>query len=160
MSRHPAATATLLISLVVIVLLATYGLSAVAQSTVNGVITGSHFALGAMGLTIIYGILRLTNFAYGDYLTFGACVAVVRNQVLHAPIALPAVGAMAVVAIYSVLGELVLWRPLRKRRARCRLTHRHAGPGDRETPASRRDRRIHVLLRNVNPSALCRTLPP
>ncbi len=42
---------------------------------VNGVILGSIIALGAIGLTLIYGILRFANVAHGDYMTMGAYLA-------------------------------------------------------------------------------------
>ena len=42
---------------------------------VNGFIFGSVIALGAIGLTLVYGILKLGNFAHGDYMAFGAYVA-------------------------------------------------------------------------------------
>jgi len=42
---------------------------------VNGLIFGSVIALGAIGLTLVYGILKLGNFAHGDYMAFGAYVA-------------------------------------------------------------------------------------
>ena len=41
---------------------------------VNGVFLGSIIALGAVGLTLIYGILHFANFAHGDYMTMGAYV--------------------------------------------------------------------------------------
>lgn len=42
---------------------------------VNGIILGAIIALGAIGLTLVYGILKLGNFAHGDYMAFGAYVA-------------------------------------------------------------------------------------
>ncbi len=42
---------------------------------VNGVFLGAIIALGAIGLTLIYGILRFANVAHGDYMTLGAYVA-------------------------------------------------------------------------------------
>ena len=42
---------------------------------VNGVFLGAIIALGAVGLTLIYGILHFANFAHGDYMTMGAYVA-------------------------------------------------------------------------------------
>ena len=42
---------------------------------VNGVFLGSIIALGAVGLTLIFGILHFANFAHGDYMTMGAYVA-------------------------------------------------------------------------------------
>ncbi len=37
------------------------------------------YALGAVGLTLVYGILKLVNFAHGEFLTFGAYIAFVVN---------------------------------------------------------------------------------
>ena len=45
------------------------------QLIANGVIIGSVIALGAIGLTLAYSILRFANFAHGDYLTWGAYFA-------------------------------------------------------------------------------------
>ena len=36
---------------------------------------GSQLALGALGVTMIYGILRFSNFAHGDTMAFGAMVS-------------------------------------------------------------------------------------
>ncbi len=46
-----------------------------AQLVVIGVIVGSILALGAIGLTLIYGILKFANFAHGDTMMLGAFVA-------------------------------------------------------------------------------------
>ena len=40
---------------------------------------GRNFALGAIGLTLVYGTLRFVNFAHGDLLTFGAYIAFAVN---------------------------------------------------------------------------------
>jgi branched-chain amino acid transport system permease protein len=45
------------------------------QLIANGVIIGSVIALGAIGLTLAYSILRFANFAHGEYLTWGAYLA-------------------------------------------------------------------------------------
>ena len=42
---------------------------------VNGVFLGSIIALGAIGLTLVYGVLSFANVAHGDYMTMGAYVA-------------------------------------------------------------------------------------
>ena len=55
------------------------------QLLANGLVTGSVIALAAAGVSIVYGILRLVNFAYGDYMTFGAFTAVYFNVTLELP---------------------------------------------------------------------------
>ena len=47
--------------------------------TLNGIVLGSILALAAIGLTLVYGILNLSNFAHGDYLTLGAYLAFLFN---------------------------------------------------------------------------------
>jgi branched-chain amino acid transport system permease protein len=42
------------------------------QYTINGLTVGSFYALSALGYTIVYGIIRLINFAHGDLTMFGA----------------------------------------------------------------------------------------
>ena len=87
------------------------------QLLANGLVTGSVIALAAAGVSIVYGILRLVNFAYGDYMTFGAFVGILFNVTLGIPIVGAALLAMAATAVLSVALELVLWRPLRARSA-------------------------------------------
>jgi neutral amino acid transport system permease protein len=87
------------------------------QLLANGLVTGSVIALAAVGISIVYGILRLVNFAYGDYLTYGAFTGVLFNVTLGLPIVVAALLAMVATAVLSVALELVLWRPLRARSA-------------------------------------------
>ncbi|TML04129.1 MAG: branched-chain amino acid ABC transporter permease [Actinobacteria bacterium] len=87
------------------------------QLLANGLVTGSVIALAAAGISIVYGILRLVNFAYGDYMTFGAFAGILFNVKLGLPIVLAAVIAMAATALLSVALEFVLWRPLRAKSA-------------------------------------------
>ena len=87
------------------------------QLLANGLVTGSVIALAAAGVSIVYGILRLVNFAYGDYMTFGAFMGILFNVTLDLPIVPAAMLAMAATAVLSVALELVLWRPLRARSA-------------------------------------------
>jgi branched-chain amino acid transport system permease protein len=87
------------------------------QLFANGLVTGSVIALGAAGVSIVYGILRLVNFAYGDYMTFGAFVGVFFNVTLGLSIVSAALVAMLATALLSVALELALWRPLRARSA-------------------------------------------
>ena len=46
------------------------------QLLANGLVTGSVIAIAAVGVSLIYGILGLVNFAYGDFMAFGALAAV------------------------------------------------------------------------------------
>ena len=66
---RPALTGSALFLAIAVALLIANGPNAFGQTTVFGVVSGSYFALGAVGLTLVYGVLRLVNFAHGDFLT-------------------------------------------------------------------------------------------
>ena len=87
------------------------------QLLANGLVTGSVYAIAAVGVSLVYGILRLVNFAYGDMMAFGAFIAYFANTTLDLPMVAAAVVAMIGTAVLSVALDVVLWRPLRLRRA-------------------------------------------
>ena len=87
------------------------------QLFVNGLVTGSVIAIAAVGVSLVYGILRLVNFAYGDMMTFGAYAAYLANVTFGLPLAVAAGLAMLATAALSLGLDFVLWRPLRARRA-------------------------------------------
>jgi neutral amino acid transport system permease protein len=115
--EHPAAVAFGVIGLMVLALIAAEGLHDVAQTALNGLTNGSIYALGAVGLTLVYGILRLVNFAHGDYLTFGAYMAYLVNVTWDLPLVAGVFFAMAATALLGVFVERVMWRPMRAKRA-------------------------------------------
>jgi len=116
--RRPAVAALTLLAVVVLVMIGVKGLHAVAQTGLNGLSLGAIYALGAVGLTLVYGILKLVNFAHGDFLTFGAYMAYLVNVTWGLPLALGILFAMLTTALLGIGFELVLWRPLRARQAR------------------------------------------
>jgi len=83
----------------------------------NGLVTGSVIAIAAVGVSLVYGILRLVNFAFGDVMAFGAFMAFLFQVTVGLPMVVATLLAMVVTAALSVALEGVLWRPLRKRRA-------------------------------------------
>jgi neutral amino acid transport system permease protein len=87
------------------------------QLLVNGLVTGSIYAVAAIGVSLIYAILRLINFAHGDYLTYGAYAALLVNSSLGGNLIVSTAAAMVAVAGLSVALEFVLWRPMRRRGA-------------------------------------------
>ncbi|HEU5063542.1 MAG TPA: branched-chain amino acid ABC transporter permease [Solirubrobacterales bacterium] len=115
--RHPAAVAFGVVGLIALALVAAEGLHDVAQASLNGLTLGTVYALGAVGLTLVYGILRLVNFAHGDFLTFGAYMAFLVNVTWELPLAAAIVFAMAATAVLGVLSERVMWRPMRSKGA-------------------------------------------
>jgi neutral amino acid transport system permease protein len=87
------------------------------QLVANGLVTGSVIAIAAVGVSIVYGILRLINFAYGDFMAFGALAAYAFNGPLGIPLVPAVLVAMILTAALSVGLDFVLWRPLRERHA-------------------------------------------
>ena len=87
------------------------------QLLANGLVTGSVIAIAAVGVSLVYGILRLVNFAHGDYMAFGALAAYEFNGPLGLGIVVSVLLGMLATAVLSLVLDAVLWRPLRVRRA-------------------------------------------
>jgi neutral amino acid transport system permease protein len=86
------------------------------QLLVNGIAVGSILALAAIGLTLTYGILNLSNFAHGDFMTLGAYLTWLANDSgLNIWLAM-IVGALGTI-IAMLIAEYLLWKPMRDRRA-------------------------------------------
>src|SRR5215208_7181895 len=100
-----------------LVLVATKGIHDVAQTGINGLSLGAIYALGAVGLTLVYGILKLVNFAQGDFLTFGAYMAYLVNVTWGAPLVVAVFWAMLMTALLGILFERLLWGPMRAKHA-------------------------------------------
>src|SRR3989440_5543879 len=99
------------------------------QQLINGLSVGSLYALIALGYTMVYGVLRLINFAHGDvymvgaFMGFYACTSWLpfKNLTQHPEaartnIALAIVGlflAMAICAVMGIIIERFAYRPLR-----------------------------------------------
>ncbi|MBD2500192.1 branched-chain amino acid ABC transporter permease [Anabaena azotica] len=86
------------------------------QLIVNGIAVGSIIALAAVGLTLTYGILRLSNFAHGDFLTLGAYLTLLVNS-FGVNIWLSMIVAVAGTVGAMLLSETLLWSRMRKIRA-------------------------------------------
>src|SRR3954469_10629875 len=85
----------------------------VAQQFINGLALGSIYALMAIGLAVIFGILRLINFAHGELLMLGPFFAYALIKVGGLPFGIAAVLAVIGVAIVGILMERLAYRPLR-----------------------------------------------
>ncbi len=86
------------------------------QLIFNGIAIGSIIALSAVGLTLTYGILRLSNFAHGDFMTLGAYLTWLFNKNgINIWIAM-ILGAIGTVG-GMLITEQLLWKPMRDRRA-------------------------------------------
>ncbi len=84
------------------------------QQLINGLTLGSLYALIAIGYTMVYGILRLINFAHGDVLMAGCYIAWYGVVMFHLPWWAALAGAMALAALLGVLIDQGAYRPLRQ----------------------------------------------
>jgi branched-chain amino acid transport system permease protein len=89
----------------------------VAQAAANGLLIGAVFALVAVGLTLIFGVMDIVNFAHGEllmlamYATFFAWSLLGLDPVVALPIAALAVGVVSLATYYGVIRP-VLGKPM------------------------------------------------
>jgi branched-chain amino acid transport system permease protein len=92
----------------------------VLQQLINGLSLGAIYALIALGYTMVYGVLRLINFAHGDVYMLGAfagyflanALELDANPSIVGAVAVT-IGAMAICAVIGVLIERLAYRPVR-----------------------------------------------
>ena len=83
------------------------------QQMVNGFSLGSMYALIAIGYTMVYGVLRLINFAHGDIMMVGAFLGYACITVLGLPFPVAVLIAVALSALAGVITDKVAYKPLR-----------------------------------------------
>lgn len=83
------------------------------QQLVNGLILGSVYALLALGYTMVYGIIRLINFAHGDLYMMGAFIGYYLISQFHLNFFVALVLTMLITAVLGMLIEYLAYRPLR-----------------------------------------------
>ena len=92
------------------------------QQLINGLAVGGIYALIALGYTMVYGVLKLINFAHGDLFTYGGYLgltlltSLLLNDRLGAvaAIAVLTVMVMGLVGVMGVILERAAYRPLRE----------------------------------------------
>ncbi len=83
------------------------------QQLVNGLSLGSIYALIALGYTMVYGIIKLINFAHGDIYMLGAFVAFYATRYFHLNFFLALIIAMLFCGVLGVAIERIAYKPLR-----------------------------------------------
>jgi branched-chain amino acid transport system permease protein len=83
------------------------------QQLLNGLTIGGVYSLVALGLTLVYGILHVPNFAHGALYMAGAFVAFYFMESLGLNYWLAMLGSAAVVAVLSMLAERLVFHQLR-----------------------------------------------
>jgi branched-chain amino acid transport system permease protein len=86
----------------------------IIEQLINGLRSGSIYALIALGYTMVYGIAKMINFAHGDIIMVGAYSLYVTIGVLKLPVVLGVIITIVVCALLGVLIEKIAYKPLRK----------------------------------------------
>lgn len=89
-------------------------MESILEQLINGLRSGSIYALIALGYTMVYGIAKMINFAHGDIIMVGAYALYVAITVLHMPVIAAIIFTIAVCALLGVVIERVAYKPLRK----------------------------------------------
>lgn len=85
----------------------------IIQQIVNGLVTGGVYALVAVGLTMIFGILDIVNFAHGELYMLGAYGTLIFASSLGLPIFAAIILSAIVIGILGLLLEKLIFRPIR-----------------------------------------------
>jgi len=83
------------------------------QQLINGLSLGSIYALIALGYTMVYGIIKLINFAHGDMYMIGAYIGYMGITVFHLPFFPALIFSMAFCAVLGMVIERIAYKPLR-----------------------------------------------
>ena len=83
------------------------------QQILNGLHIGSIYALIALGYTMVYGIVKLINFAHGDIMMVGAYIAFMMITAFNLPLPIAIIISMASCALIGMGIEKVAYKPLR-----------------------------------------------
>ena len=83
------------------------------QQMINGITVGGSYALIALGYTMVYGILRIVNFAHGDVFMMGSFFGLFCMQVMGMPYYVAFPLAAIATAIMGIIMERVAYRPIR-----------------------------------------------
>lgn len=85
------------------------------QQVVNGIALGSVYALVALGLTLVYGVLKIPNFAHGALYMIGAYITFLGATAFGVPYVPAMVLSMLALAIIGITLERLVFHPLRHR---------------------------------------------
>lgn len=83
------------------------------QNLANGISLGSLYALIAIGYTMVYGILRLINFAHGDLFMIGAYVMLYGMTLTSAPWIIVLIVGAFITGVLGIILEKLAYKPLR-----------------------------------------------
>lgn len=85
------------------------------QQLINGIQLGTVYALIALGYTMVYGIIRLINFAHADVFMIGVYVALFTANAYQLPFPIVILVSMIVCSMIGVIMEKLAYKPLRNK---------------------------------------------
>lgn len=83
------------------------------EQIINGLSTGSMYALVAVGYTMVYGIAKMINFAHGEIIMVGAYITYACMSIFNIPVIIAVLLSIIGCAILGVVTEKIAYRPLR-----------------------------------------------
>ncbi len=83
------------------------------QTILNGLMTSSFYALIAVGLSLVFGVMHIVNFAHGEFYMVGAYTVWILYALLHWPFFVAVGVAIVLVGLLGVLAERFVFRPVR-----------------------------------------------
>ena len=86
----------------------------VIEQLINGLRTGSIYALIALGYSMVYGIAKMINFAHGDIIMVGAYALYVFVILLNMPVIVAVLFTIGLCALLGITIERIAYKPLRK----------------------------------------------
>ncbi len=89
-------------------------MESIIEQLINGLRSGSIYALIALGYTMVYGIAKMINFAHGDIIMVGAYSLYVFTVGLKMPVIPAVLLTIVVCAVIGIVIEKVAYKPLRK----------------------------------------------
>jgi branched-chain amino acid transport system permease protein len=82
---------------------------------INGIVLGSIYAMVAVGLTLIFGVLETVNFAHGEFYMLGAYMMWIFCRQMNLPYALSVPASVIVLAFFGLIVERIAVRPFIER---------------------------------------------
>jgi len=82
----------------------------IGQTILNGLMTSSFYALIAVGLTLVFGVMHIVNFAHGEFYMIGAYTVWVLYAKMHWPFFLAVLAALIIVGLLGFLSEHLIFR--------------------------------------------------
>ncbi len=89
-------------------------MSNLMQQLINGLALGSIYALIALGYTMVFGIIGMINFAYGEIFMFGAYAGLVLALTNYVNVYVALLGASLITMVLGVIIERLAYKPLRR----------------------------------------------